>query len=241
MDLMDEGSLSHMAATRLTEDSEGNTRGKRAATGRPKPRATGSTAPSPRTSRRKVLIARSAAETPHRTAQQAAQPGSAAAIAAPCPLLLGDGIQMPDDESESETDTILTGSDDDDDDDQPLCFVTVSKMDSGELPQNKRRKYTDLCGAPAGLGLEDSADDTLLYIARFLPAASLVCLALACLRFAAKIFAVAPSGCAAGAGAAAAQSLVEEAARLWVAGCSRGAASWSGAGCRAAGSRAGWG
>ena len=74
-------------------------------------------------------------------------------------------------------------------------------------------------------------DDTLLNIARFLPTArDLLCLGLTCPRFAAKIIA-APSVIGGGGGAAAAASemlsLVEEEARLWVAGYSDRERGWA--------------
>jgi hypothetical protein len=67
-------------------------------------------------------------------------------------------------------------------------------------------------------------DDTLLLVASFLDAKSLLCLGLTSSRFAAKVIA-APSG----GGAAAAPemlSIPEEAARRWVAGCSEQERGW---------------
>ena len=72
-------------------------------------------------------------------------------------------------------------------------------------------------------------NDTLLHIASFLTARDLLCLGLTCLRFAAKIIG-APTG---GADAAAAEvaapemlSIVEEAARRWVVGCTDQERGW---------------
>ena len=76
--------------------------------------------------------------------------------------------------------------------------------------------------APRPLLGDGITDDTLLHLAHFLPTArDLLCLQLTCLRFAAKVIA-APIGSGGGAAAAAPEmlSIVEEAARLWVAGCS---------------------
>ena len=78
-------------------------------------------------------------------------------------------------------------------------------------------------------------DDTLLNIARFLPTANeLLCLKLTNSRFAAKVIAAAPrhgvvSAVSAGGGAAAAPEMLcvaDEAARLWVAGCSEQERGW---------------
>ena len=73
-------------------------------------------------------------------------------------------------------------------------------------------------------------DDTLLHIAHFLPTAKdLMCLGLACPRFAAKIIAAPSSGGGGGAAPAPAPemlSIVEEAAQLWVSGCSGLIAGW---------------
>ena len=73
------------------------------------------------------------------------------------------------------------------------------------------------------------ADDTLLNIARFLPSArDLVCLQLTNKRFAAKVIAAGPRIGARGEAAAAPAmlSIPEEAARLWVAGCSEQERGW---------------
>ena len=84
--------------------------------------------------------------------------------------------------------------------------------------------------APCPLLGDGITDDTLLHIASFLPTArDLLSLQLACPRFATKVIAAAPSGAAAGGAAAAAPemlSLVEEAGRLWVAGCSEQERGW---------------
>ena len=74
-------------------------------------------------------------------------------------------------------------------------------------------------------------DETLLNIARFVPTArNLLSLQLACPRFAAKVIA-SPSGGDGGEAPAAAApemlSLVEEAARLWVACCSEQERGWA--------------
>jgi hypothetical protein len=75
--------------------------------------------------------------------------------------------------------------------------------------------------------LDSIMDDTLLHIATFLTAAKeLLCLQLTCSRFATKCIAAPSSG---GLGAAAAPemlSLVEEAARRWLAGCSEQERGW---------------
>ena len=89
----------------------------------------------------------------------------------------------------------------------------------------------DAMAAPCPLLGDGITDDTLLHIASFIPTAKdLLCLQLACPRFAAKVIA-APcvgSGGAAGAAAAAPEmlSIVEEAGRLWVAGCSAQERGW---------------
>ena len=78
--------------------------------------------------------------------------------------------------------------------------------------------------APYPLLGDGITDDTLLSVARFLPSAKdLLCLQLACPRFAAKIIA-APRRCWYDVWAAAAQemlSIPEEAARLWGGGVQR--------------------
>ena len=81
--------------------------------------------------------------------------------------------------------------------------------------------------APCPLLGDGITDDTLLHIAHFLPTTrDLLCLQLSCPRFAAKIIAASVT---AGGGAAAAPemlSLVEEAGRLWVSGCSEQERGW---------------
>ena len=73
--------------------------------------------------------------------------------------------------------------------------------------------------APCPLLSDGITDDTLLLIAHFLPTAKdLLCLQLACPRFAAKVIA-APMGSVEGGAAPEMLSIPEEAARLWVAGC----------------------
>ena len=85
--------------------------------------------------------------------------------------------------------------------------------------------------APCPLLGDGLTDDVLLRIAGFLPTAKdLVCLQLACPRFAAKVIS-APSVGEGGAAAAAAAApemlcIAEEAARLWVAGCSEQERGW---------------
>ena len=77
--------------------------------------------------------------------------------------------------------------------------------------------------APCPLLGDGVTDDTLRRIASFLPTArDLLCLQLPCPRFAAKVIAAPNVGSGADAAAAAPEmlSIVEEAARLWVAGCS---------------------
>ena len=81
--------------------------------------------------------------------------------------------------------------------------------------------------APCQLLGDGITDDTLLLIASLLPTTKdLVCLGLSCPRFAVKII-VAPSVGASGRAAEAEMlSIVEEAARLWVAGCSEQERGW---------------
>ena len=74
-----------------------------------------------------------------------------------------------------------------------------------------------------------ATDDTLLNIARFLPTArDLLCLKLTNSRFAAKVIAAPISGRGVGGAAAAPEmlSIVEEAARLWLEGCSEQERGW---------------
>ena len=84
--------------------------------------------------------------------------------------------------------------------------------------------------APCPLLGDGITDDTLLHISRFLPTArDLLCLKLSNKRFTTKCI-PAPSGSAAAEGAAAAAPemlcIVEEAGRLWVAGCSEQERGW---------------
>ena len=82
--------------------------------------------------------------------------------------------------------------------------------------------------APCPLLGDGIMDDTLLHIASFLPTANdLLCLQLACPRFAAKTIASSADG---GGGAAAAPEMlgvVDEAGRLWGAGCSEQERGWA--------------
>ena len=88
---------------------------------------------------------------------------------------------------------------------------------------------TTTMAAPCPLLGDGITDDTLIRIARFLRTTTdLLALGLTCPRFAAKIIAAAPT---VGAGRAAAPespmlSIVEEAARCWVAGCSEQERGW---------------
>ena len=71
-------------------------------------------------------------------------------------------------------------------------------------------------------------DNTLLHIASFLPTArDLLCLQLACPRFAAKVIAHGEGGGAAAAAAPEMLCIAEEAARLWLAGCSDQERGWA--------------
>ena len=82
---------------------------------------------------------------------------------------------------------------------------------------------------PAPLLGDGITEDTLLHIARFLPSArDLLCLQLVCPRFVAKCIAAPPGvGDCAGAAAPEMLSIPEEAARLWLAGCSEQERGWA--------------
>ena len=83
--------------------------------------------------------------------------------------------------------------------------------------------------APCPLLSDGVTDDTLLHIARFLPTAKdLLCLQLACPRFAARIIPAPSVGELGGAAAAAPEmlSIPEEVGRQWVACCSEQERGW---------------
>ena len=83
--------------------------------------------------------------------------------------------------------------------------------------------------APCPLLGDGITDDTLLNIARFLPAArDLLCLRLTNSRFAAKVIAAAPRCIVEGVAAVAPEMLciADEAARLWLVGCSEQERGW---------------
>ena len=104
-----------------------------------------------------------------------------------------------------------------------VCLLPCPLLTASKKPAN-----TTTMAAPCPLLGDGITDDTLLNIARFLPTAKdLLCLQLACPRFAAKV--IAATGSAQG-GAAAAPvmlSIVEEAGRQWITGCSEQERGWA--------------
>ena len=108
----------------------------------------------------------------------------------------------------------------------PQALTTPAE--SGSAPSQQGASQTGCTmAAPCPLLGDGITDDTLVHIGRFLPTAKdLVCLQLTCPRFAAKIIAANCGGVGGTAPAPEMLSIIEEAARLWVAGCSEQERDW---------------